>query len=43
MVLSLDKSNETEWMTEEWTVKRVDNKMQLLRPNGFQVELDNEQ
>ena len=36
----LDKSNETEWINEEWTLKRVDNKMQLLRPNGFQVELD---
>lgn len=39
-LFKLDKSNETEWINEEWTLKRVDNKMQLLRPNGFQVELD---
>lgn len=40
-LVHLDKLNKviTEPIFEEWTVKKSDEKIQLLRPNGFSVQL----
>ena len=35
----LNNENFTEPIFEEWTVKKTDDAMQLLRPNGFSVQL----
>ena len=39
----LDKTNDkvfADTIVEDWVVKKVDNKIKILRPNGFEVELE---